>query len=338
MKERFFLRYKFTALLFSSIFILSGCSLRSAEPITRTGFYFDTIISVTVYSEADAACIDGAFALCGEYEARFSRTISTSEISRLNAAGVLKNPDASTVDILETALTYSEMTNGAFDVSVAPLSVLWNFTGTNPSVPAAADISAARSLVDYHHISVTPDAITLQSGAQIDLGGIAKGYIADQLKTYFLEHGVKNGIINLGGNTLTFGEKPDGSAYKVAIQRPFAESGNTIAFLETRDCSVVTSGCYERYFETDGTLYHHILDPATGYPVQNDLYSVTILSDSSAAGDALSTACYVLGKENAIHLLQTMDGIEAVFIDQNEQISVTDGLTYDAGTGKIGWK
>lgn len=322
---------------FCCIFVLCSCKLQT-EPFSKTGFYFDTIVTITLYDEKDAAYIDDAFELCSQYEKRFSRTIADSEISRLNADGQLRNADSTTIDIVTTALRYSQLTEGAFDISIAPLSILWNFTGENPSVPAAASIAAARKSVDYTQISVSQDTITLQQGMAVDLGGIAKGYIADAIKQYLQAQGVTRGIINLGGNILTFGEKPDGSPFKLGIQYPYAASGQTIASFETSDCSLVSSGCYERYFEENGVQYHHILNPRTGYPVENDLLSVTILSESSAAGDALSTACYVLGKEKATQLLQTLDGIEAVFVDKDYKISVTDGLSYDAETKTISRK
>lgn len=321
----------------SCIFVLCSCKPRT-EPFSKTGFYFDTVVTITLYDKKDSAYIDGAFELCSQYEQRFSRTIADSEISRLNADGQLRNADSTTIDIVTTALHYSQLTSGAFDISIAPLSILWNFTGENPSVPAAASIAAARKSVDYTQISVSQDTITLQQGMAVDLGGIAKGYIADAIKQYLQAQGVTQGIINLGGNILTFGGKPDGSPFKLGIQYPYAASGQTIASFEAADCSLVSSGCYERYFEENGVQYHHILNPKTGYPVENDLLSVTILSESSAAGDALSTACYVLGKEKATQLLQTLDGIEAVFVDKDYKISVTDGLSYDAKTQMISRK
>ena len=155
---------------------------------------------------------------------------------------------------------------------------------------------------------------------RIDLGGIAKGYIADRLKEYLEKEGIEHATINLGGNVLTIGTKPDGSDYKIGIQKPFAADGEVLEVLSVHDRSVVSSGDYERYFEKDGVIYHHILDPQSGWPVQNDLDQVTILSDSSADGDALSTTCYVLGLEKGMKLIQEMDDVEAIFVTKEGEI------------------
>jgi len=188
-------------------------------------------------------------------------------------------------------------------------------------IPDQKVLEEAVSHIDYKNIQVDGTTVTMKDPkCRIDLGGIAKGYIADRLKEYLEKEGIEHATINLGGNVLTIGTKPDGSDYKIGIQKPFAADGEVLEVLSVHDRSVVSSGDYERYFEKDGVIYHHILDPQSGWPVQNDLDQVTILSDSSADGDALSTTCYVLGLEKGMKLIQEMDDVEAIFVTKDGEI------------------
>ena len=191
-------------------------------------------------------------------------------------------------------------------------------------------LAKAVSLVDYHTVEVKDQTVTLKNPkAALDLGGIAKGYIANRLQDFLTEKGVTGAVINLGGNVLTVGEKPDGSLWKIAIQKPFAEKGEALDAVSLKQGSVVTSGVYERYFYKDGILYHHLLDPSTGYPVKNDLYAVTILSKHSVDGDALSTICFVLGYEKGAELIRSlnMPGLEAIFVFSNETMEKVSSTT-----------
>ena len=170
------------------------------------------------------------------------------------------------------------------------------------------------------------DRISLPAGTQIDPGAIAKGYIADLLKEFLQENGVESAIIDLGGNVLCISGRPDGTPFRIGVRRPFSDASDSMVILEVDGRSVVTSGVYERYFEEDGVLYHHLLDPETGYPCDSGLLSVTILSDSSAEGDALSTACFVLGLEKGMELAVSA-GVEAIFIDENYELHFTPGFS-----------
>ena len=186
---------------------------------------------------------------------------------------------------------------------------------------ASDTIAEAVSHVDYSKVDINGNTITLKDPkAGIDLGAIAKGYIADQVKTYLKRQGVKHAIINLGGNVDVIGTKPDGSKYNIGIQKPFDESGEAITSVKLKDQTVVTSGIYERYFKKNGKLYHHILDPRTGYPCENNLYSVSIITDSSTKADALSTTCFLLGYKKGMKLIEQMDGVDAIFITDDEKI------------------
>ena len=303
---------------------LSGCR-RNADLsyIQSTVIALDTVVTITLYDTKDQAVLDQAVALCGDYEKLFSRTLPESDIYRINHShGKPVKVDSQTLFLIKEALTYCELTEGAVDITIAPVKELWDFSGSNePHLPDETALSKALSHVDYHCITYDEEALTVtltDPDAMIDLGFIAKGYIADRIKEYLISAGVTSAIIDLGGNVLTIGEKPDGTAFAIGIQTPFEDS--VIEVLPTRDSSVVTAGVYERCFTINGTLYHHILDTRTGYPVTNGLISVTILSASSMEGDALSTTCLILGPEKAKSLLNEREGIDAILITEDYEI------------------
>ena len=223
--------------------------------------------------------------------------------------------------VIKIQILYSELSGGAFDLTIEPVSALWDFKADKPTVPSSDAIAQAVSHVDYTKVDIRDNTVTLEDPeAGIDLGAIAKGYIADQVKTYLKKQGIKHAIINLGGNVDVIGTKPDGSKYNIGIQKPFDESGEAITSVQLKDQTVVTSGIYERYFKKNGKLYHHILDPRTGYPCENNLHSVSIITDSSTKADALSTTCFLLGYEKGMELIQSMDGVEAIFITDDEKV------------------
>lgn len=312
---------------------LSGCA-KNSEPISRTGFYFDTVIQITLYDTEDETILDGCFAMAEKYETLFSATKEGSDVWKINHAdGETVTVSEETVQLLTTATDYANATEGAIDPTIRPVSELWNFGSENGvHVPEDAAIKAALSHVSYDHIrfGTAPSdetgepvlrTVTLTDPkAAVDLGFIAKGYIADKMKEYLLSQGVTSACISLGGNVLAIGEKPDGTPFRIGIQEPFAEEGTAIDTVEIRDTSVVTSGIYERCFYEDGVFYHHVLDTSTGYPVDNELASVTIICDSSTRADALSTSCLCLGldkgrkfldaQKDVAYLLITKDGTQ----------------------------
>lgn len=312
---------------------LSGCA-KNSEPVSRTGFYFDTVIQITLYNTEDETILDGCFALAEKYENLFSATKEGSDVWKINhAGGEAVTVSEETVQLLTTATDYANATEGAIDPTIRPVSELWNFgSGNGAHVPEDAAIKAALSHVSYDHIrfGTAPSeetgepvlrTVTLTDPkAAVDLGFIAKGYIADKMKEYLLSQGVTSACISLGGNVLAIGEKPDGTPFRIGIQEPFAEEGTAIDTVEIRDTSVVTSGIYERCFYEDGVFYHHVLDTSTGYPVDNELASVTIICDSSTRADALSTSCLCLGldkgrkfldaQKDVAYLLITKDGTQ----------------------------
>lgn len=231
-------------------------------------------------------------------------------------------------DILQKGLEYSIASGGSFDISVEPVTSLWDFKAESPVVPEEQELALAVKQVDYRKLSLEGNLFTMaEPGMGIDLGGIAKGFIADDLNAYLRENGVTGAMINLGGNVLCLGEKEGGEPFRIGVQQPFADRNQTVAAVEVRDMSVVSSGIYERYFETeDDVLYHHIIDPKTGYSYENDLLGVTILSEKSVDGDALSTTCFALGREKGMEYVDSLEGVYALFITKDEKLWYSEGF------------
>lgn len=318
MKKKHFLPIVLIAAL-----LLGGCSTPKAhEELSVTGLYFDTVVQIHVWG-AKRSVLEHCEELCSYYERLLSKEIETSEISRINAAGGAPTEvSEETAELIQKGLYYSELTDGKFDITIASLSNLWDFhENAGGNLPTEQELAAARPLVDYRNVRVEGNTVTLLvPGMELDLGGIAKGYIADRLKDYLISEGVEHAYINLGGNVLLVGSRYDGTDYRIGIQKPFDENGQTITSVEVSDCSVVSSGIYQRYFEKDGKLYHHILNPETGYPYENNLLQVTILSDSSADGDALSTCCFALGLEEGSKLVESLENVQAIFVTDDYEI------------------
>lgn len=311
--------------------LLTGCA-KNIEPISRTGFYFDTVIQITLYDTEDETILDGCFSLAEKYENLFSATKEGSDVWNINHGnGETLTVSEETVALLVMAADYANTTEGAVDPTIRPVSELWHFGSDGEAkVPDDAAIQEALSHVscDAIRFGTAPSEETGESvyrtitladpEAAVDLGFIAKGYIADKIKEYLLSQGVESACISLGGNVLAVGEKPDGSPFRVGIQEPFAETGKSLDTVEIRDTSVVTSGIYERcFYDEDGVLYHHVLDTATGYPVENELASVTIICPSSVKADALSTSCLCLGLEDGCRFLDRQTDVAYLLITKD---------------------
>lgn len=335
MKKHFL---SFAIILFF-MFMLTGCKKQTID-YSQTGFYFDTAIQITVYGTSDQEdslqkALNDAFLLCETYENMLSRTRMDSDVYRINHAnGEWVMVSDETIRVLYTALNYCDLSDGHIDITVAGVKDLWDFSSSEHvgSLPDKYAIAEELLYVDYSQVQIDGNKVRLTSpSAQIDLGFIAKGFIADEIKASLIQNDVASALIDLGGNILVLGEKPDHTAFKIGIQKPFADSAQTIATIDVSDASgintVVTSGIYERYFEYDNTIYHHILDAKTGYPVQNNLFSVTILTNNSMNADALSTTCLAMGLEWSMDFLSTLDGVDAIFVTDTLEIIDTRAAT-----------
>ena len=299
-------------------FCLCGCQNNIANSETR--FILDTVATIT--ANGSDKVLDGAFELCQDYEKKLSRTIEKSVVYELNNSVGFKEIDDETLKIIERSVYYGELSDGKFDITVLPVSSLWDFN--NQIIPNKNEIAEALKNVDYEAIEINGNTVNL-NGKQIDLGGIAKGYIADKVKEYLQKNSVTEAIINLGGNVVVFGKE-----YKIGIQKPFSQE--IVANIVLSNKSVVTSGIYQRYIESDGKIYHHIIDPQTGYGVENELASVTVIGDSSMDCDALSTVCMLSGTDKATEIIEKIPDTEAVFIDRDGNLSFTDGLKFKNGS------
>lgn len=300
------------------LLLLCGCA--DGQENTDTRFLMDTF--VTLSADCSPETIADAFDRCAELERLLSRTAADSDVSRLNR-GEDFAVSAHTLTVLRRALSFAELSGGKFDVTVCPVSMLWDFK--NQVVPSKDEIAAALKNVDYHSVSVQDDRVSL-GGKMIDLGGIAKGYITDEAVKFLRQNGVQTATFSCGSNVYVLG----GKMQSVGIKKPFSD-GEICAVLSLKNKSVATSGTYERYLERDGVLYHHILDPKTGYGVQTDLASASIISKNAMDGDALATVCILLGKEKAQKLIEATPDTEAVFVESNGNVSVTDGLRLSGG-------
>lgn len=302
------------------------------QPITKSDYILGTIIDITIYDKQDESIIDKAMARIREIEAKMTiNNADTSEIIALNeAAGkseVKVSPD--TFDVLERAKFYSELTNGLFDPTVGSIVKLWNIGTEYAAVPDPKVLEEKRLLINNDKLILDRSNLTaklVDAGMQVDLGAIAKGYAADEVAKVLKENGVQHAIINLGGNVLTMGGNMQGDPWKIGIQNPFNPRGDYLGIITIDDKTVVTSGTYERYFEKDGKRYHHILDPRTGYPADNEVASVSIITDSSMDADGNSTSVLLLGLEDGKKFVESEVGFEAIFVTYDKKVYVTSGL------------
>ena len=353
--SRFFYLILCTVLV-CPMLLFTGCgnitdadtSTTGNQPISISSIKLNTAVQITIYDSQDKALLDDCLALCDRYELIFSRTNENSELYKLNhrkdtsdkdpnADGqTIPYPISGTADtwhisedlaaLLSEGLDITRESDGAFDIAIAPLTSLWDFTAEDPKAPDDAAIQKALPLCSSDGVTIDDQDITLPSDdIQFDVGAIAKGYIADRMKDLLVKKGVNSAIINLGGNVLCIGSKPDGTPFKVGIQKPFADRNETEAVMDITGKSVVSSGIYERCFKQNGKLYHHILNPKTGFPYDNSLISVTIISDQSVDGDALSTTCFALGLEDGLKFAEKK-GVQAVFITEDYELHYTDGF------------
>lgn len=333
-------RLSFLALLLA-VTLLAGCAAQttappdtaaqaqpSAEPqrTSGVGFYFDTVVTLTLYN-APEGMLDEIWSACERYENLLSKTIETSDVSRINRAnGQTVTVDPETWEILRRAKEISAMTGGAFSVTIAPLSAMWDFTGGTQRMPTDEERLAALPLVDDSRIDLGEGStVTLPAGMEIDLGGIAKGYIADKVAE-MIRGRVSAATLNFGGNVYAVGQLAEGRPFGIGIQDPAVQESAAIAAVYVKDASVVTSGIYQRFFEKDGVVYHHILDPKTGLSADSDLSGVSIVDESSMTADALATACIVLGREKATELLN-QNGFCGLLITRDRQVYTTSDLT-----------
>lgn len=337
-------KIKSAVLLFLTVTLIitqQGCASKTQEPVTKQSFYFDTVCAISVYDTEDmdeekaAEAIKAAFDECKRYESLLSRTKEGSDIYRINEAqGAPVECDPETIEVIRKGLYYSELSEGAFDITIGKVSDLWDFHAEDPQVPDEEALAEACSTVGWEKVQIEGNTVKLTDArTHIDLGGIAKGYIADRLCEELEQNGVTSAIISLGGNIACVGNKHDGEGgkpFRIGIEKPYSEQTEVLGVVDAEDETVVTSGIYQRYFEKDGVMYHHILDATTGYPAESDVVGVTLKAEKgrSADCDALATIYLIKGSEEAARLAKE-DGIDIFMVLTDGSYVSSEGMGFD---------
>ena len=317
----FHVKRVFAFLLAPLLLLPYGCA--PAQPLERTFFAMDTVMTLRLYEGGDENTLDQAEARVRELEAQWSVTEENSEICALNRGGRAElSPE--TAELLGAALDMCRRTDGALDISTYPVLRAWGFTTGEYSVPGGEAIAALLPLVDYGRVALEAGAAALPPGMEIDLGSVAKGYTGDALAALLKQGGAASALLDLGGNIQAVGSKPDGSPWRVAVRDPAGDG--SVGVVEVVDQAVVTSGGYQRYFEEDGVRYWHIIDPATGWPARSGLTSVTVVGESGLLCDGLSTALFVMGREGALEHWRQHRDFEAVLVSEDGSVTITAGL------------
>ena len=318
-------------------FLLLVLALASCKPAvrkeSRTVFALGTVCNIQLFTAMPQAEAESVLQTCTRRLEELERHLSANaEISTLidinRASGISAvNVPANIYPLFERAVFFAEKTDGAFNPAIGGVVKLWNIGFENARKPENQDIQAALSRTDYRDIQLTGSAVFLKkAGMKLDLGAIAKGFAADELTRIVRQAGIAYAVIDIGGTISAVGKRPDGKRWNIGIRDPRVQQGQPIISAPIESRSISTSGSYERYFEQGGVRYHHIIDPATGYPVRNNMIAVSVFSNSATDADALSTACFVLGYEKAVKLLAELPDTEALFIFDDNSVRTTGSL------------
>jgi len=296
----------------------------------RIFYALGTLNQIKIFDRLDEQLLDIAVQRVLEIETLMSAFKTDSDVSKINqnAGKGFVSIQAETYRLIKRSLAFSKMSDGAFDITVRPLVELWGIGKKKNYIPTEEELICTGKLVDYRKLILDKNnhrAALRDNGQAIDLGGIAKGYAAEEIKRIFAENKVKSALINLGGNIVAIGSQPDGKVWKIGIQNPCAPTGKYFGFLSIIDKTIVTSGINERFFMKDGIRYHHILDPRTGMPASNKILSVTVICDCSTDADALTTTLFVIGAEHGMELVKKLK-TEAIFVTESLDIIASIGL------------
>lgn len=324
-------RFLTGVLTLAMMLTLTACQESAAN---KQVFAMDTVMNLAAYGDSCEDVLKEAEIELYRLDALLSKTAEASLVSEINAAaGQTVAVTEEVKELLNAAKKYSEATGGAFDITIAPVVSAWGFTEDAYRVPEQAELELLLQSVGGEQIEINEDSVILGSGTQIDLGGIAKGYASDRIAELFEEYGVERGWISLGGNVMAAGTRPDGEPWKVGIQHPeFPTEEKFVGYVFLKDAYAVTSGGYQRVFEENDQVYHHIINPATGYPADSGLTSVTIVAGSDTKGngtmcDALSTALFVMGEEKALEFWRSSEyEFDVVLVTEDDRVIVTGGI------------
>ena len=311
---------KIIVLLFF-ILLLCGCSDKATS---MQLFSMDTVMDVKLYSDKDGKTLEKIKEEIYSVEKMLDRGDENSDVYRLNNGQAEVSGDCAA--LLERLLDISVKTEGAFDMTVAPVMDLWGFYDGKYRVPQKSELENALKSVNYRNVFISGNNAEVLNNARIDLGGAGKGYAADRIVKILNDYNIKSAIINLGGNVYAHGRRYDKKRWRVGIANPFDSSDEALT-VDVEDKAVVTSGAYRRNFEHEGKIYHHIIDPETGYPAENDIKSVTVISSSATVADAYSTALFVMGSEKAIEFLVNNTDVDAIIITEDKTVHYTAPLS-----------
>ncbi|MGI5173196.1 FAD:protein FMN transferase [Treponema sp. OMZ 840] len=322
------------------LFCFTSCNKRALSAQTRP--VLGTVCTIQLFEKGRQTYYDALFARLAHIESHMSMNIPSSDIARINAAAGIEAVEVhdDTFEVIKRALYFAELTEGAFNPAAGALVKLWSIGSDNPRVPTQTEIDDTLPLCDWHSVVLkeedcdfadkksgkTKKTVYLtKEGTALDLGGIAKGYAADEIAKMIKSFHIKSAIVDLGGNIYAVGEKKEGAAWTVGIKNPFNSAAAPVIALSVKDVSVVTSGVYERFFEYQGQVFHHLLDYKTGKPADNSLMSVTVIHKSSMDADALATAVFIMGKERGMNLLRTQN-TDGLCIDSEKNITVSPAI------------
>lgn len=324
-----------------AVFLLAGCKqdqepkaeLRE-EPYYQEKFLMGTYVRIRVYDEGKEDALKPAFARIKELADKITINQEGSEVDAINAQAGVKPVKVSddVYYLLKTAYKYSEETNEAFNMTIGAITQLWRIGFDDARKPEQAEIDNALQHIDYKKVEFNDKdkMVYLQEkGMIIDLGAIAKGYITDEAVKVLKDKGVTAAIVDLGGNVFVLGHSPRGNdePWTIGIQDPNQARGTVVGTIKESNKTVVTSGIYERYLEVDGKKYHHLFDSRTGYPFDNDIAGISIVTNKSIDGDALSTSAYAMGTKAGLEFVEGLgDGTEAIFVTKDDKVYLTKGL------------
>ncbi len=310
------------ALILFCIVSFYGCQSKTNKA-EREIYALDTVITVTAYGQDAEHAVSLASEKIDYYEKLFSTTYKTSEISKLNVQKQLQVSDE-TKEVINKAIETSVETDGAFDITIYPVVKLWGFTGKSCKVPDNEEISLAMHGVGFEKININENQVTISENTQLDLGAIAKGYIADKITDDFKKLNISGAVLNLGGNVQTYGKKPESGNFTIGLEYPGENS--CYGEIKVSEKAVVTSGDYQRFFIYNGKKYHHIFNTKTGYPVENNINSVTIISDSGTLADSLSTALFAMGEDKAVEYYKKNCDFDFIILTKDKKLYATEEI------------
>ncbi|WP_424311408.1 FAD:protein FMN transferase [Carnobacterium sp.] len=326
-------------LLFSMLFIISGCSEEkeetqlTKEPYSKTEFLMGTVVNIKIYDEGKKDVIAIVFDRIKELSNKITVNEGQSEVEKINEQAGIQPQEVSedVYTLVKAAYEYSSESDGSFDLTVGPLTNLWRIGFDDAKKPTQSEIENSLSLVDYTKVELDDEKRTVflkEENMRLDLGAIAKGYITDEVVKVLKSNGVSTAIIDLGGNIFVLGNSPRAkdAEWNVGIQNPFETRGEILGSIPISNKTIVTSGIYERFIEVDGVKYHHLLDPKTGDPFDNELAGVSIVTGKSIDGDGLSTVVFSKGLQEGLDFINQSEDVEAVFVTKDKSIYLSKGL------------